>query len=174
MAKGGKWFRGRLWAPWRMEYIKSVGNTSKACIFCEKVKEGDDEKSLVVYRGNEAFVLLNAYPYNNGHLMVAPYRHVPSLTDLSDQELLSVFKLVNLSIKALTASMKPEGFNVGVNIGKAAGAGIEEHVHVHVVPRWVGDTNFMPVVGEVKVIPELLRSTWLKVKDALRSLTPTE
>ncbi|MEM1537792.1 MAG: HIT domain-containing protein [Candidatus Nezhaarchaeales archaeon] len=161
----------RLWAPWRMEYIKSINEKPKGCIFCEKAKEADDEKNLIVYRGSEAFIMLNAYPYNSGHLMVAPYRHTPSLTDLNDQELLNVFKLVNLGIKALTLSMKPEGFNVGVNIGRAAGAGVAEHVHVHVVPRWAGDTNFMPVIGEVKVLPELLRNTWLKVREALNSLT---
>jgi len=155
----------RLWAPWRIKYIKM--EKPKGCIFCEKVKEERDEENLILYRGENAFIIMNAFPYNNGHLMVAPYRHVPTLENLDDDELLEVFKLVNFSLKILRKVMKPDGFNIGVNIGRVAGAGIEEHVHVHVVPRWNGDTNFMPVIADTKVISEGLNETYKNLKTAI-------
>ncbi|RLF09290.1 MAG: HIT family hydrolase [Thermoprotei archaeon] len=154
-----------LWAPWRMKYITSP--KQERCIFCIGSSEDKDPENLVVYRGSKSFIIMNKYPYNTGHLMVAPYRHVGDLAELSDEELLDLMKNVNLSIKILKESMKPEGFNIGVNLGRAAGAGIEDHVHIHVVPRWVGDTNFMPVLSQVKVIPELLEATYSKLKEAL-------
>ena len=154
-----------LWAPWRLAYIRSTvkpGRQEK-CIFCE-APSMDEEEALVLYKGEHAFVILNKYPYNTGHLMVVPYRHVPSLEDLKPEEALDVWRLVVASMRALRRVYRPHGFNVGVNVGRAAGAGIEEHVHVHVVPRWQGDANFMPVIGGVKVIPQDLRSTYRELK----------
>ena len=158
-----------LWAPWRMKYIESPRR--ETCIFCIGDDESKDKENLVVYRGSKSFIIMNRYPYNTGHLMIAPYRHVGDLTQLSDEELLDLMKNVNLSIKILRETFKPEGFNIGVNIGRVAGAGIEDHVHIHVVPRWAGDTNFMPTIAQVKVIPELLETTYNKLKEALSRLT---
>jgi len=136
----------------------------KGCIFCEKTREKRDEENLILYRGKDAFIIMNAFPYNNGHLMVAPYRHVPTLENLKNDELLEVFKLVNFSLRILREAMNPDGFNIGVNIGRVAGAGIEEHVHVHIVPRWNGDTNFMPVIANTKVISEGLSETYRNLR----------
>ena len=141
----------RLWAPWRLEYVQSA-DKQDGCIFCHAA-EGDDEEHLVVHRGEQAFVLLNKFPYSSGHLLVAPYRHGPGFDDLDDGE-------------ALAAVYKPEGFNLGWNLGRIAGAGVVDHVHLHVVPRWAGDTNFMPVLAAVKVIPEHLTATRQKLADA--------
>ncbi len=141
----------QLWAPWRMEYIKS--RKKQKCFLCLGSKKDEE---LVVYKGKRCFVILNAYPYNNGHVMVAPYRHILSLEDLSDEEAREFFELIKQSIAVLNQTMRPEGFNIGINLGKAAGAG-EAHLHLHVVPRWTGDTNFMPVLGDVKVMPEHLK-----------------
>ena len=154
-----------LWAPWRIKYIESP--KTETCIFCLEKTEEKDRENLVVYRGLKSFIIMNRYPYNTGHLMVAPYRHVGDLQKLAEEELLDLIKNVNLSIRILKEALKPEGFNIGINIGRAAGAGIEDHVHVHVVPRWIGDTNFMPVIAQVKVLPELLESTYDKLKKAL-------
>jgi ATP adenylyltransferase len=149
-----------LYAPWRMEYVGAA--QEPGCLFC-RVREAppeDDRRNLVVLRGGDALVMLNRYPYNNGHLMVAPRAHVGSLADLDDDQSLAVVRLTRRSLRVLEAVMHPAGFNVGVNIGRAAGAGVADHVHVHVVPRWDGDTNFMPVLGEVKVVNEHLDRTW--------------
>lgn len=154
----------RLWSPWRMKYI--VSKKGEGCIFCDKVAENDDQANYILYRGKTCYVMLNLYPYNNGHLMVSPYRHVPSPEQLQEDELTEMMLLVNRSIRALRWAMHPDGFNIGVNIGKAAGAGIEEHVHIHIVPRWEGDTNFMPVLSQTRVIPELLDDTYCKLKAA--------
>ncbi len=157
-----------LWAPWRYRYVESAtASTERSCIFCEAVRDADDEKHLVVYRSRHSIAMLNLYPYNTAHTMVAPRRHVPSIELLTDEELLDLFKLVSVVMKALRMEYKPQGFNVGVNVGRVAGAGIESHVHVHVVPRWSGDTNFMPVIAGTKVIPEDLRTTWRRVKKAI-------
>ena len=158
----------QLWAPWRIKYI--LMEKPQGCIFCEKPKENKDKENYILYRGKTAFIILNAFPYNSGHLMIAPYRHVPSLEHLNDEELLEISKLITLSLKFIRRAMNPDGFNIGVNIGRAAGAGIEEHVHVHVVPRWVGDTNFMPVLADTKVIPEALDATYDKLKRALEEV----
>lgn len=152
----------RLWAPWRMAYINGLGK-SEGCIFCENSDEDEDKKNLILYRGKKAFVIMNLYPYNNGHLMVAPYKHTGDFTELDDSELLEIMQLAQLSIKVLKKAMNPAGFNTGFNIGKAAGAGIDAHLHFHIVPRWVGDTNFMPVIGEMKVISEHLEVTYDKL-----------
>ena len=155
----------RLWAPWRLEYVQSAGKQDDGCFFC-RAAEGDDEDHLVVHRGERAFVLLNKFPYASGHLLVAPYRHGPGFDDLDDGEALEVHRLAAQGLDALAAVYKPEGFNLGWNIGRIAGAGIPDHVHLHVVPRWGGDTNFMPVLAAVKVIPEHLTATRQKLADA--------
>ncbi len=157
-----------LWAPWRLEYVRSP-HKYKGCFLCDYPKMGRDEEYFILKRGNYCYIIMNAYPYNNGHLMIAPYRHVVYPFELSRDELLELNELVNLSIKALKKAFNPDGFNIGVNIGKAAGAGAE-HLHVHVVPRWSGDTNFMPVLAEVKVIPQHLKQTYLELRDAMGSL----
>jgi ATP adenylyltransferase len=148
----------RLWAPWRLEYIK--GPSPEECIFCSKPAAGDDRASLILARGEHCFVMLNAFPYNNGHLMVSPYEHVPSIEELDEPTLLELMQLTRRSLAALREGYSPEGFNIGINQGKAAGAGIEEHVHQHVVPRWGGDTNFMPVIGDTRVLPQSLDDSW--------------
>jgi ATP adenylyltransferase len=152
-----------LYAPWRMEYIS--GPAQPGCLFCrvQEAPAADDRENLVVHRAADAVVLLNKFPYNSGHLMVAPRAHVGSLVGLDDDQTLGVMRLVRRSLAVLQDVMAPEGFNVGVNLGRVAGAGIPDHVHVHIVPRWNGDTNFMPVLGEVKVIGEHLDRTWEKV-----------
>lgn len=152
----------RLWAPWRLEYI--VGEKIEGCIFCEFPKKNEDEKYLILHRGKHAFVIMNAFPYSNGHLMVVPYRHLGDFTELNDDESLEMMQLAQKSCRALRAICNPDGFNIGVNAGTAAGAGIADHVHMHIVPRWSGDTNFMPVLADVKVIPEALHTTYRKLK----------
>jgi len=146
-----------------MEYILS--NKGQGCIFCDKIADNDDEANYVLQRGEKCYVMLNRYPYNNGHLMVIPYKHVPSPEQLEEDVLTEMMLLVIKGLEALRQAMRPDGFNVGINIGKAAGAGIEEHVHIHVVPRWRADTNFMPVFSNTRVIPELMDDTYLKLKD---------
>ncbi len=153
----------QLWAPWRGKFIESF--KGEGCIFCELPPVGDDEKTLILYRGINAFVIMNAYPYAAGHLMVVPFRHVAQLSDLTDTERHEVIDLVTRCESALTAAMKPEGFNVGFNLGRAAGAGVDKHLHCHIVPRWIGDTNFMPVTGETRVINESLDVTYNKLKE---------
>jgi len=157
-----------LWAPWRMKYIESPKRDT--CIFCVGENEEKDRENLILYRGSKSFIIMNRYPYNTGHVMIAPYKHIGDLTLLTDEELLDLMRNVNLSIKILKEALKPEGFNIGINIGKVAGAGIEDHVHIHVVPRWLGDTNFMPVISQIKVMPELLETTYNKLREALSRL----
>ena len=154
-----------IWAPWRIEYIeKPKGN---GCILCQKPKETLDEANLILYRGQYNFIMLNAFPYNPGHLMVAPYRHSANLGGLSNQEVTEHFHLIKKSTELLSAVLKPAGFNIGINIGKAAGAGIEDHLHTHVVPRWQGDTNFMPILSNTQVTSEALAATYRKLKAEL-------
>ena len=153
----------RLWAPWRMEYISSEKRPDKGRCFLCLEPDGDD-KALVLVRKPAAFAIMNRYPYSNGHVMVVPNRHVGSIEDLTDEELLEMMRLVRTISTVLRQEMNIEGLNVGINMGKAAGAGLEEHIHIHVVPRWFGDTNFMPVVGETKVISEHLYETYRKLK----------
>jgi ATP adenylyltransferase len=155
----------RIWAPWRMKYILKARNEKEKCIFCEIPNEKKDEENYLIKRGKLAFVLMNIFPYNNGHLMIAPYKHTPSLQNLSEEELLEMMKLVVESEKALKALLSPDGFNIGLNIGRVAGAGFEEHVHIHIVPRFNGDTNFMPIVANTKVISESLMETYKKLKE---------
>ncbi len=158
-----------MFAPWRIEYIKM--EKMEGCIFCVLPKEREDEKNLILHRGSTGFVIMNNYPYNPGHVMVAPYRHVPSMEDLTDDEAMGIHELVRLSIKAIRNVMNPQGFNIGINMGRVAGAGIEDHMHVHIVPRWNGDTNFMPVIGDTKVIPQAIRDTYNELKKEFERLT---
>lgn len=158
----------RLWAPWRMAYV--TAEHGEGCIFCDKPAEDRDEKNMIVKRGKLGFIMMNAFPYNNGHLMVAPYRHAADMSDLSDEEALEMMKLVTDGKELLVKAFSPDGFNIGINLGRAAGAGIEDHIHVHVVPRWNGDTNFMPVISDTKVMPQALASTYARLMEALKCL----
>jgi len=155
----------RIFAPWRIRYIESP--KYEGCIFCDFPKESRDEERLILFRGEKCFIIMNNYPYNPGHVMIAPYRHVANVEDLNDDESLEMMKLCQRVIRAIREAMNPDGFNVGINIGKVAGAGIEDHVHMHVVPRWNGDTNFMPVLADVKVIPEAIEESYRKIKKFL-------
>lgn len=150
-----------LWAPWRIEYILS--EKDQACIFCEKPNQTLDRENLVLYRAERNVVMLNKYPYNPGHLMVAPFKHVNSLEALDNDDLLEHMQLVSRCVAMLKSEMNPEGFNVGINLGRVGGAGIEEHIHTHIVPRWNGDTNFMPVISDTRTIPEALLATYDKL-----------
>ena len=159
----------RLYAPWRMSYVeqpheKEAGKTG--CVFCDAAASADDLANLIVHRGAAAFVILNKFPYNNGHLMVVPYRHTASLSDLDDAATLEMLTLAKAAQAALQRSMHPEGYNLGMNLGQSAGAGIADHLHLHVVPRWNGDTNFMPVLSDVKVMPDSLQHSCLLLRDA--------
>ncbi|MGQ4832959.1 MAG: HIT family protein [Candidatus Asgardarchaeia archaeon] len=146
-----------LWAPWRIKYI--LMEKPKECIFCKAIKENKDDENLILYRGKYSFIILNRFPYNSGHLMIVPYRHVGNIEELTQNELNEMNKLMQKSVKLLKVALKPDGFNIGINIGRVAGAGIEEHIHIHVVPRWNGDTNFMPVIGDTKVVNQYLNET---------------
>ncbi len=155
-----------------MEYIeadkKKTG--SEKCVFCSQMENPEREENLVVHLGKSAAVLLNKFPYNNGHLMVMPIRHVGRLDEIKEEEILEIFSLTKKSLQALRAAMEPHGFNMGLNLGKTAGAGIEEHLHLHIVPRWEGDTSFMPVLAETKVIPEHFMQTFRKLKKAFAEI----
>jgi ATP adenylyltransferase len=147
----------QLWAPWRLEYMQAA-DEQEGCVFCLAQAENDEE-SLVVHRGQHAFVLLNKFPYASGHLMVAPFRHVGDFGELEDEEALEIHRLASQGIGALAETFAPQGYNLGWNLGRIAGAGVVDHVHLHLVPRWAGDTNFMPVLADVKVLPEHLVET---------------
>jgi ATP adenylyltransferase len=153
-----------LWAPWRLEYIQQADEL-EGCIFC-LAAAGPDEEGLIVHRGGHAFVLLNKFPYASGHLLVAPYRHVADFGELSDDEALELHRLAERGMAALAETFSPQGYNVGWNLARIAGAGVVDHVHLHVVPRWAGDTNFMPVLADVKVLPEHLLETRAKLAAA--------
>ena len=152
----------QIWAPWRIEYIRM--QKPAGCILCDKPEQKDDVANYILYRGDNNFVIMNSYPYNPGHLMVAPYRHVANLEELTDAERHEHFDIVSRSIKLLKEVFGPAGFNIGMNIGKVAGAGIDDHIHTHIVPRWQGDTNFMPVIADVRVVPEALAETYKKLE----------
>jgi ATP adenylyltransferase len=160
----------RLWSPWRMTYVASADKTNAGgCIFCEHLEAVDDTEAHVLYRARSMFVLLNAFPYNTGHLMVAPTRHVADIGDLDVEERVELMEVTHIATAALRKAMAPDGFNIGMNLGSAGGAGIPGHLHMHVVPRWTGDTNFMTTIGASKVLPEMLADTDAK----LRELFPT-
>jgi len=162
----------KMWSPWRSLYIDSFSKEKeKDCIFCNVDEvNADNENSLVVFSGRYCFVMLNLYPYNNGHLMVIPKRHLNDFSLLSTEEKNEVMQLIDDSINALKLTCNPQGFNIGANIGKAAGAGIDEHLHFHIVPRWNGDTNFMPVLGEVKIISKDLLKTKIELIEAFAKI----
>jgi ATP adenylyltransferase len=152
----------RIWAPWRLPYVK--GDKSSECIFCTKPEGGDDRENLIVHRGERCFVILNAFPYTNGHLMVAPFEHTDRIQDLETETLTEMMELSRAAMARLDDVYSPEGYNVGFNQGRMAGAGVEHHIHVHVVPRWSGDTNFMPVLGDTRVMAQTLEESY----DALK------
>jgi ATP adenylyltransferase len=152
----------QIWAPWRIEYIQM--EKPKGCILCDKPKENNDTLNYILYRGDKNFVILNSYPYNPGHLMIAPYRHIASPEELTEEEFHEHFEIVCRSTKILREVFAPGGFNIGMNLGRIAGAGIDDHIHTHIVPRWQGDTNFMPVISDVRVMPEALAETYKKLK----------
>jgi len=156
-----------LHAPWRIEYILAPKPKLDASLFTRIAQSSDDEENLVVVRDRTCFALLNKYPYNGGHLMVVPYKEIADLNGLTEEELADLWKLVRRCVNALTQLMKPDGFNIGINLGKAAGAGVTEHLHIHIVPRWSGDTNFMPVIATTSVVPEALRETAAKLRAEL-------
>jgi len=156
----------RLWAPWRIGYI--LGEKPSECIFCSKPAAGDDEAELILNRGPLSYVLMNAYPYNNGHLLVVPYEHTADISGLSEGQLVDMIHQAKAWVDVLRRAMFPDGFNVGFNIGRVAGAGIEEHVHLHIVPRWNGDTNFMPVLTDTRVVPQSLRECYGILRNELR------
>ena len=151
----------RIWAPWRLEYVKDAAKDSETdCIFCAKPNVGDDEAALIVHRGELCFVILNRFPYTNGHLMVAPYEHVATLPDLNRDTVTEMMALSQRAMTALEETYTPHGYNVGCNQGRVAGAGVEHHIHMHVVPRWGGDTNFMPVLADTRVMPQSLEDSY--------------
>lgn len=156
----------RLWAPWRRSYIE--GDKKGGCIFCDALREADGPENLIAFRGGQAFVILNRYPYASGHLMVVPFEHKSDLEQLSRAARAEMMELTARASAVLRAIYKPEGLNLGANIGEAAGAGVREHVHLHLVPRWIGDTNFMPVLGQTRVLPETLEDTYRRVRDAFQ------
>jgi ATP adenylyltransferase len=159
----------RLWAPWRMAYITGLDRPAgKGCIFCVKPTQKRDAANHIVHRGKAAFAMMNLFPYNNGHLMIAPYRHVGEFAKLSDVELLEMMRLAQACQRAIANCMRPDGFNLGFNLGRSAGAGIVDHLHLHLVPRWNGDTNFMPVLGGAKVISEALDATCRRIKKEIK------
>ena len=161
----------RLWTPWRLNYVTtSAGTAAPACIFCA-TRETLAAEPLVVHVTDLAFVILNKFPYNNGHLMVVPHRHVARLADLDAAELSEVMRLCQLSERVLAREYAPHGFNMGLNLGRSAGAGIDGHLHVHLVPRWTGDTNFISVVGETRVLPEELHMTATRLRPAFSELS---
>lgn len=153
--------RDLIWAPWRAPYVRNIGQP-KGCVFCGIFRSPNHSKNLIVKKTSLSFAVLNLYPYNNGHILILPKRHAAEFSMLSDRETLDLIKLQNAMIKRLKETLKPDGFNLGTNLGRAAGAGVPDHLHIHIVPRWAGDTNFMPVIGKTKVISQSL--------EALRSL----
>ena len=156
-----------LWAPWRMDYILADKDEG-GCFLCEAAESENDRASFVVARGEKCFAVLNLYPYSNGHILVAPYKHEADMANLSAGELGEMMQFVIQAKQTLDAVMAPHGYNIGFNLGRAAGAGLESHIHLHIVPRWDGDTNFMPVIGETKVIPQHIEEVWEKVTEAFR------
>lgn len=158
-----------LWTPWRMEYILSDKSNTTGCVFCKMIADPPDRDrdNYLLYRGERACIILNLYPYNNGHMMVIPYMHISQLDELPPDVQTEMMRLTSLGIRLLRQTMNPQGFNLGANIGKTAGSGIDSHVHMHIVPRWAGDTNFMPVIAHTRVIPESLEQVYDRLKSAL-------
>jgi ATP adenylyltransferase len=160
----------KLWAPWRVKYVTKMVKGTKGCVFCAILKETKDKKNFVLARAQHAYSVLNIYPYNNGHMLIVPNRHVYDLSDLKREERDDLLDLLEGTKILLDKTIKPDGYNVGINLGKAAGAGFPEHMHIHLVPRWQGDVNFMPVTGHTKVISQSLRALHTKLQKAHRKL----
>lgn len=154
-----------LWAPWRMDYIRHP--KTEGCFLCANFRSSEDRANLVLHRGATCGIVMNRFPYNNGHLMIAPYRHIADTAAMTDEERLDTMRLTDLAIAALRKVARPDGFNLGVNLGRVAGAGLETHLHLHIVPRWSGDTNFMPVTGHTKIIPQALEEMGDLIRAAL-------
>jgi ATP adenylyltransferase len=155
----------RIWAPWRLPYVKDASkDAEEGCIFCAKPGEDDDDANLIVHRGERCFVILNLFPYTNGHLMIAPFDHVATLQEIDGPTSAEVMALAQRSMRALDEAYQPQGYNVGVNQGRVAGAGFDSHIHLHVVPRWAGDTNYMPVLADTRVMPESLKDSYEALK----------
>ena len=164
----------RLYTPWRMKYVASNKRQEEDCVFCHKLSDDPerDQENYLLYRGKTAFAILNIYPYNTGHLMILPYQHVAKLSDMSQNDQFEIMTLISYFTDLLTELMKPDGFNIGLNIGRTAGAGIDGHLHVHIVPRWSGDSNFMAVIGETRVLPEELSTTYTRIISLLKEQPP--
>jgi ATP adenylyltransferase len=154
-----------LWAPWRMGYV--TAEQPEGCIFCTKPGANDDEANWILYRGESVFIMLNAFPYNTGHLLVAPFRHLGDVLDMTPQESSETLYGIRIAVEVLRSSFSPQGFNIGVNMGQVAGAGYADHVHVHVVPRWAGDTNFMAITADTRVVPQALADTYRRLKERI-------
>jgi len=155
----------RIWAPWRLPYVKDASKDTD-CIFCTKPAEGNDEETFIVHRGERCYVILNTFPYTNGHLMVAPFQHVGRLQDLDAETLAEIIKLAARTTAILDDAYEPEGYNIGFNQGRIAGAGFDSHIHMHVVPRWAGDTNYMPVIADTRVMPQSLEQSYETLRGA--------
>lgn len=162
----------QMWTPWRMAYIRR--EKRPGCIFCDMLEAADDRTHLILHRGELAFLVLNKYPYNNGHLMAVPYRHVDALEFLSGEETADMMAMAALGIRALRRSANPHGFNIGINMGKVAGAGVLDHIHTHIVPRWEGDANFMPVLADVRLIPQNLDETYEELRAAIEAILTSD
>ncbi len=152
-----------LWSPWRYQYVANIHN-AEGCVFCIEASTAKDAERLILFRGQDHFIILNLFPYTCGHLLIAPYKHLSALSELSAEQNLELMDLTQRGVAALRKIYRPDGFNLGMNLGKCAGAGIDQHLHLHIVPRWCGDANFMTVSGETRVLPEALQTTYLKLK----------
>lgn len=159
----------KIWAPWRSKYIFNE-NIEKGCILCNRIKKEKDVENYILYRGEKAFLIMNIFPYNNGHLMVAPYKHTALLEDLDNEEGKELVKTTTLAVRILKESLRPDGFNLGINLGKVGGAGIEDHLHIHIVPRWNGDTNFMPILADTKILSVSLDEVFKLLRKTMDNL----
>ncbi len=157
-----------LWAPWRSKFV--LGKKEHGCIFCTRLRQRKDKSNLILYRGKRCFIIMNRFPYNAGHLMVAPIRHIGELEKLNQAEMLELLQLSQLCIRLLKKELKPQSFNVGMNLGKISGAGIADHLHIHIVPRWEGDTNFMPILGKTKVVSVGLEEMYERLRRGLKKI----
>lgn len=162
----------RIWSPWRSEYVSAEPAADSGCIFCTFPQQDTDEANLILLRGDGVFAMLNRFPYNPGHLMVVPYKHTADLARLTGEVTSELMAVLQTCMRAASLAFEPDGFNAGFNLGSAAGAGIADHVHMHLVPRWIGDTNFMPTLAEVKVIPERLEQSYRALREAIDRLSP--
>lgn len=158
-----------LWAPWRVKYIMALNKKEKGCIFCKMCRQKNDRKNYIFLRSKHSFAVLNIYPYNNGHAMVVPYRHVPDLSRLNREEKKDLLGLLETTKALLDKTLKPQGYNIGMNLGRVSGAGFPGHIHIHIVPRWSGDTNFMPIVAATKVISQSLNALWKELNQCARA-----